>query len=181
MRRVAVGVVAVLVGVGVAVAMAASRPVLGADGPAATITASGAEHPPLVPAVVLGSGPIWGYWGKVTGDDTGSYRATCVLLGAPSPSVHPHMPAYAGKVRAADDTDETRLSCQIVFSFGGSEDPHGTLIAVGLVPKPSANKGLFDMKYNRPLAVTGGSGGSYFGKQGSATIGDHGKIVFAYQ
>ncbi|MEN3281869.1 MAG: hypothetical protein V7607_3009 [Solirubrobacteraceae bacterium] len=181
MRRIALGVVVVLAGVGVAVGMAASGPAVGLPASPLTLTASGADHPPVVPPVVLGSGPIWGYWGKITGGDTGSYRATCVLLGAPTSSANARLPTYAGRVRAADGTAENRLSCHIVLSFGGEDTQAGTLIAEGLVLKPNANQGLFDLQYVRRLAITGGSGTYYSRKQGSASLDGHGKIVITYQ
>jgi hypothetical protein len=179
MRRVALGVVVVLAGVGVAVAMAASGPAVGVP-PASplTLTASEDNSSP----VVLGSGPIWGYWGTLTGGDTGSYRATCVLLGAPTSSANGHMPTYAGRVRAADGTAENRLSCHIVLAFGGDNDTlAGTLIAEGLVLKPNTNQGLFDPEYGRQLPITGGSGTYYIRKQGSASLEGGGKIVITYQ
>jgi hypothetical protein len=178
MRRVALGVVVALAGVGVAVTMAASGPAVGVPPSSPlTLTASDDDKPP----VALGSGPIWGYWGRLTGGDTGSYRATCVLLGAPTSSANGHMPTYAGRVRAADGTDENRLSCHIVLSFGGEDSSARTLIAEGLVMKPNANQGLFDVKYDRPLAITGGSGTYYIRRQGSASLPGDGRIVITYQ
>jgi len=105
MRRVALAVVAGLAGAGVAVAMAASGPAVGAPASPLTLMASEDDKPP----VVLGSGPIWGYWGKISGGDTsGSYRATCILLGAPISSARAHLPTYAGRVRATAETAEDR-------------------------------------------------------------------------
>ncbi len=176
MRRVALGVVGGLAGVSVAVAMAASGPAAGVPMSPLTITASEDNKPP----VALGSGPMWGYWGKITGDDTGSYRATCVLLGAPTSPATPPLPAFAGRARAADTAD-TRLSCNIVLSFGGEDTNAGSLIAEGLVLRPNTNKGLFDRQYIRPLAITGGSGPSYNSKQGTAALKGGGRLVIAYQ
>lgn len=174
MRRVALAIAFALAGVGVAVAMAASGSA-GAPTSPLTVMASEDNKPP----VVLGSGPMWGYWGKLTGGDTGSYRATCVLLGAPTANVR--VPTYAGSVRAAQATGENRLSCSIVLSFGGDDTNPGSLIAEGLVVRPNANKGLFDVKYGRPLAITGGSGPYYNTKQGSASLEGGGKIVISYK
>jgi hypothetical protein len=175
MRRVALGVVVVLAGVGVAVAMAASKPAIGVPASPLTLTAGKASP------VVLGSGPIWGYRGQITGDDTGSYWAICVLLAAPTSSANTHMPTYAGRVRAADGTTENRLSCHIVLGFGGEDTSARTLIAEGLVLKPNADKSLFDLQYDRPLPITGGSGTYYLRRQGSVTLKGQGEIVITYQ
>jgi hypothetical protein len=181
MRRVALGLVVVLAGVGVAVAMAASGPAAAVPTSPLTLTVGGANHPPFVSSLVLGSGPMWGYWGKITGDDSGSYRATCVLIGDPTPPASGQLPTYAGRVRAADGTPENRLSCHIVLSFGGEDTSAGTLIAEGLVLKPNANQGLFDLRYDRRLAITGGSGTNYLRRQGSVSLEGDGKIVITYQ
>jgi hypothetical protein len=180
MRRVAPVVAGVLasVGVAVAVAMAGNGPANSAPGTLALQTGD------FKPAVALGSGPIWGYWGKISGQATGiykgevagSYRATCILLGQSTPSPPAALPTYAGRSRSADTTVEDRLACNIVLSFG--ENSSGdSLIAQGLVKKPDAGKSLFNVAYTeRPLAITGGSGSHYDGKDGSATITGGGKI-----
>jgi hypothetical protein len=116
---------------------------------------------------------VWGYWGQITGDETGNYRATCVLLGE---TTSPVIPAFAGRVRAAT-TPEDRVTCDIVLSFGGDAVPQGSLIAQGLVKKPNGMDGLFAAPSARLLAITGGTGLKYRAKQGQAAIGAGRTIV----
>jgi hypothetical protein len=175
--RVAGAVVAVAAGVSVALVLVASGPVHAQSGFPVTLMAT--DGPP----VVLRSEPngIWGYWGSITGGETGNYRATCVSLGEPS-TPPPHNPTYAGNARAAAP-DEVKITCTIVLTFGGDGSPNGgSLILVGAVRKPSGTAGLFAAESTRKVAITGGTGGDqskYEGKQGIATLKGGGKIIIS--
>jgi hypothetical protein len=105
-------------------------------------------------------GRMWGYWGKFTGMETGSYRATCVWLA--------DMSWGPGVMR------DSRLLCTIVLSFrarsGGVNEPNGGgLVMEGLVRKPPGKDGLFEHPSDRQLAITGATG-PYKGMWGHANL-----------
>jgi hypothetical protein len=117
----------------------------------------------IVPGPPGKAGRVWGYWGRFTGTESGSYRATCVWL--------------ANKSWATDPKKrDRRYFCSVVLSFRARPNPPGpdlggTLIAQGLINRPRAPAGLFARGSDRPLAITGGAG-RYAGRQGSATLQD---------
>jgi hypothetical protein len=106
------------------------------------------------------AGRTWAYWGKFTGSESGSYRATCVWLG--------------------DMSWDNRLMCTVLLSFrarpGGVNEPNGGgLVAQGLVSRPHKPDavykpdGLFKHPSKRQLAIMGGTG-PYKGMWGYASL-----------
>jgi hypothetical protein len=105
-------------------------------------------------------GRTLGYWGRFTGNETGSWRATCIWL--------------ADQKWPNSKKQDNRLFCTVILSFraglAGAPDPNASgLVLQGLVKRPPANGVIFEYPSNRQLAITGGTG-KYKGAQGYADI-----------
>lgn len=116
------------------------------------------------------AGRTLGYWGKFTGSETGSYRATCIWL--------------ADKKWPHSKKQDNRLFCTILLGFEagppGTQDPNASgLVLQGLVKRPPVNDVLFEYGSTRQLAITGGTG-DYKGAQGVADIQVLRKIVISF-
>jgi hypothetical protein len=81
---------------------------------------------------------------------SGSYRATCVWL--------------ANHHWGSHDAVDNRMTCQLLLSFkalstgGPGIRNGGSIVAQGLINRPSGTTGLFQRPSPRRLAITGGTG-----------------------
>jgi hypothetical protein len=168
MRRIALSVAVATLLALVAAAGPSADPA-GAKDPFTLTTTAPGPGVVMFPGGPKKAGRTVGYWGKFTGVETGSYRATCVWLADPTwPSSTTHK-------------QDNRFDCNIVLSFRGSggNTDGGGLVLQGLVKRPPANHVLFDYASPRQLAITGGTG-DYQGAQGWADIQTAGKIRLSF-
>jgi hypothetical protein len=159
MRRDALRVASVALLVLVAAAAERAQPA-GAQTPV-NLTVQTEHYAVMVPGPPGKAGRLWGYWGRFTGTESGSYRGTCAWLADPSWGLDP-------------TKRDWRYLCTVVLSFRARAQPPGppiggSLIAQGLINRPHAPDGLFAQSSDRPVAITGGAG-RYKGRYGWATL-----------
>jgi hypothetical protein len=153
------------------VAAAVASPVSVAAGPLNLDPVAGSERHVVMDDRGPGeAGRTWGYWGRFTGTETGSYRATCAWLAE----------SHWGDDPKPDNRDN-RLLCTVVFAFrfrAGStaHSDGGSIVAHGLVKLPHGDAALFARSSWRRLAVTGGTA-QYAGRAGSVDRRTHGKRI----
>jgi hypothetical protein len=144
MRRAAIAVGGALVLATAALAVTSGGSAQSAAGGDLSLTTAANErvYPPL--PFTLKPGELRGYRGNISGDQIGTYRATCTWFGS-------------------QGTD--RLACTVVLRLKDADGTGGGMVVVQGMLEPPGDLNLLSQSSSPQLAIAGGTG-EYSGARG---------------